>query len=117
MLARRLWIGAGVICVGLGWLGLALPMMPGTVFFLAAVYCFTRGKPEWAERLLVHPVIGPPLMDWRERKAISRKAKISALVTLAVSGMATWLAVGYPWALLGIGCILCVSAWIATRPE
>lgn len=116
-MVRQLWIGAGVICVGLGWLGLAMPMMPGAVFFLGAVYCFARGKPEWAERLLTHPIIGPPLVNWRERRAISRRAKVSALVTLAVSGMATWLAVGYPWALLGLSCIACVSLWIATRNE
>ena len=36
---------------------------------------------------------------------------------IAVSGAVTWWAVGYPWALLGIGCIVCVSAWIATRNE
>ena len=116
-MARRLWIAAGVVCVGLGWLGLLVPMMPGTVFFLGAVYCFMRGNPERAERLLAHPVIGPPLRDWRERRAISRRAKASAILTLAVSGAVTWWAVGYPWALLGIGCIVCVSAWIATRNE
>ena len=116
-MTRPLWTIAGVICFILGWIGLILPMMPGFVFLLGAVFCFARGHPAWEQRMLEHPVYGPPLRDWRERRVISRKAKKSALLFMAIAGAITSFVVGFPMALLPAGSLTLVGIWIWTRAE
>lgn len=114
---RHLWNAAGALFFALGWIGLILPMMPGFIFLLAAAFCFARGNPALERRMLEDRRIGPMLRDWRERRAISRKAKKSALIVMAAAGMLTWITVGYPWALFSVGTLSAVGAWIWTRKE
>ncbi len=116
-MARPLWLAGGFLFVGLGWLGLILPMMPGVVFFILAAFCFARSSPAWERRLLDHPHIGPHLRDWRARRAISRKGKRAALIIMAIAGVATALLVGFPTAWWSIGSMSLVALWIGTRPE
>jgi len=116
-MSRSLWMAAGALFFALGWIGLILPMMPGFVFFLAAAFCFARGNPVWEQRMLDNPRLGPPLRDWRERRAISRKAKRSAVTAMAVAGVIAWVIVGFPWAIVSIGAMIAVALWLWTRPE
>ncbi|WP_121115417.1 YbaN family protein [Croceibacterium ferulae] len=113
---RPLWTAAGLLLVGLGIVGLILPMMPGVVFFIAAAFCFARGNPAWEQRLLAHPQIGPHLTAWRSRGAISRKGKRAALTMMAFAAALTWWLVGWPWAAVSSAVLLAVALWIATRP-
>ena len=117
MVTRHLWFAAGAVCFVLGWIGMILPMMPGFVFLLAAVFCFARGNPALERWMLEHPQFGPPLNDWFERRAISRKAKRSALIAMAVAAaLAAWM-VSYPVVLFPLVSMAAVSAWIWTRAE
>lgn len=113
----RLWTFAGAFFFCLGWIGIVLPLMPGFVFLLVALFCFLRGHPEWAERMQNHKVYGPPLRDWRERRAISRKAKKSAVIAMAIAGAITTATVGFPIALIPLTCLVAVAAWLWTRAE
>lgn len=116
-MTRHLWQAAGVLCVGLGIVGLILPFMPGMVFLLLAAFCFARSKPEWEDRLMTHPHVGPPLRDWRERRAISRKSKRSAMIGLAVCAVLAVILTGLPLGLLPVGSMALVAWWIWTRRE
>lgn len=113
---RPLWTAAGLLLVGLGVIGLILPMMPGVVFFIAAAFCFARGNPAWERRLLAHPQIGQHLLAWRERGAISARGKRAALAMMAMAAVLTWWLVGWPWAAVSGAVLLVVALWIATRP-
>lgn len=116
-MARHLYLAAGLICVALGAIGAFLPVLPTVPFLLLAVFCFARSRPEWAARLYAHPRYGPPLRQWRDRKAISRKAKLSALVVMAASAVVSWLTIGWPGAAGVTAVLLCTGTWIATRRE
>jgi len=116
-MTRPLWMAAGLVFLALGWIGLVMPMMPGVVFLLLALFCFGRGNPAWERRLLEHPRLGPPLRDWRQRRAIGRRAKLTALAMMAAAGaLAVWL-VGFPLALVSLAMLAAVGLWIWTRPE
>ncbi len=110
-------MAGGLICVGLGAIGAALPILPTVPFLLLAAVCFARGKPEWEQRLLAHPRWGHPLREWRERKAISRRAKISALLAMGAGAMVTWLTLGFPWILISLAILIIAGSWIWTRAE
>ena len=114
---RPLWMAAGLAFTGIGAIGAFLPLLPTVPLLLLAAFCFARGNPAFEQRLLDHPRWGPPMREWRERRAISRKGKISALTAMAFGALVTWLTLGLPWA-LGVAAILCVTGtWIWTRAE
>ncbi len=115
---RGLWLALGGLFLGLGLLGVVLPVLPTTPFLLLAAGCFAKSSPRLHQWLLGHPVFGPPIRNWEENGAISRKAKRLAVGSMA----AVWgvsLLVGLPWSalivqtvLIGIG-----AAFVLTRPD
>lgn len=116
-MVRTLYLVAGLIFVGLGIVGAALPVLPTVPFFLLAVFCFARSRPEWAQRLYEHPRYGASLREWRDRGAVGRKAKLSAVAVMALSAGISWLTIGWPWAAAVSGVLLCTGTWLWTRPE
>lgn len=114
---RRLYFAAGMLCVGLGTLGAVLPLLPTVPFLLLAVFCFARSNREWERKILEHPTWGPQINDWRERKAISRKAKIAALFTLTLGVGFTWATLGHPWVWVSVAVLMITGGWITTRAE
>lgn len=114
---KYLWIAAGVILVGIGTLGIFLPLLPTTIFWILAAGCFSKSHPEWAERLYQHPKYGRHLREWRDRRAISRKGKIAALGTMALSVAIVWATAGELWALIPLAVLATVGTWIWTRAE
>ena len=41
---RILWIVMGFICLGLGTLGVVLPILPTVPFYMATVFCFAKSS-------------------------------------------------------------------------
>ncbi len=116
-MVRPLYMAGGIVSMGLGIIGIALPILPTVPFLLLAAFCFARSQPEWERRLLDHPRYGPSLRDWRERGAIGRKAKISALLAMSAGVVFTGLTVGWPWVLISIAILAICGTWIWTRAE
>lgn len=114
---RPLYRAGGIISVGLGALGAVLPIMPTVPFLLLAVYCFARSNPEWERRILEHPHWGPQVRDWRERRAISRPAKLAAISAMSVGAIFTWFTLGVPWVYASLVILMLAGGWIATRKE
>jgi len=114
---RRLWLGGGLAALAFGTVGIALPLLPTVPFYLLAAFCFARSRPEWAERLYAHPRYGPPLRAWRERRAIGRRAKVSALLALFASVVVVELTLGWPWVLIPAAVAAVSGTWIWTRAE
>jgi len=109
----------GLIFVGIGAIGIVLPVVPTTPFLILAAACFTRSSPRLEQWLLDHSHFGPLLRDWRERGAIPPRAKL-----LSVAGMSAgfaafyyfshpgWLLMLSVLALMGIG-----AGYVLTRPD
>jgi len=114
---RPLWTGAGLFFTGLGAVGAFLPILPTVPFLLLAAFCFARGNPAWEKRMLDHPRWGPPLQEWRERRAISRRAKLSAMAAMGAGVLITTLTAGWPWGLVVLGIVSITGSWIWTRAE
>ena len=114
---RWLYLATGIVCVVLGAIGAVLPLLPTVPFLLLAAYCFARSNPEWERRILAHPIWGPQIADWRERRAISRKAKLGAFATLVAGVAFTWLTIGEPYVWFSVGALVLIGGWIATRNE
>lgn len=83
-ITRWLWLTAGFIFVGLGGIGMLLPVMPTTIFFICAAACFARSSPRFERWVLNLPHIGPMVRDYRSGLGMPRRAKIIAISTIAV---------------------------------
>ncbi|HEX2562125.1 YbaN family protein [Phenylobacterium sp.] len=108
----------GFAFVGLGAIGAVLPLMPTTVFLLLAVWAFARGSPELGERLYAHPRFGPLLRDWDERRAIPVRAKVIAVIGMAVGlGIVIWRSDGPLAPAIASVVVLAGAAFVLTRPS
>ncbi|WP_394269630.1 YbaN family protein [Qipengyuania sp.] len=107
----------GLASLALGVVGAVLPIMPTVPFLLLAVYFFARSNPEWERRILDHPTWGPQVRDWRERRAISRRAKTMAIGAMATGAIVTYYTLGAPWYYVSLAILIIAGGWIATRNE
>jgi uncharacterized membrane protein YbaN (DUF454 family) len=114
---RALWIAGGVILVGIGTLGIFVPLLPTTIFWILAAACFSKSHPEYAERLYAHPKYGHHLRAWRDHRAISRKGKIAAIGTMSLSVAVVWFTAGGWWTLIPVAVLATIGTWIWTRAE
>lgn len=114
---RPLFLTAGIASLALGGLGVLLPVLPTVPFLLLAAFCFARSNPAWEQRLLEHPRWGPPIVEWRQRGAIGRGAKLAALTALAASAVLGLALLAAPWAWIPAAACAFVGLWIWTRPE
>lgn len=116
--SRYLFAGLGFLCTGLGIVGLVLPLMPGTVFLIAAAWFFSKSSPRFEAWLLGHPRLGPHVLRWRRTGAIARRAKWLACGSMALGFALTVWSGAPPVALWSAGAILLASAaYVASRPE
>ncbi len=119
-LRRKLLVSAGFLFFGLGAVGLALPVMPTTIFWIIAAACFTKGSPAMRDRIYGYPTIGPVVEDFVEHGRIRRRAKVGAIIGVVITFAITaaLLVTSSPKTVAGTAVILLgVCAYIATRPE
>ncbi|SRR5690554_363580 len=72
-------------CVGLAAVGVVLPGLPTTPFLLVAAWAAGRGSQRLYRWLYTHRHFGPPLRHWQEQRAVSTRAKFTALALLVLS--------------------------------
>jgi len=92
-LRRGLLVAVGVVCVGLGVIGVVVPVLPTTPFLLLAAACFLRSSDRLHRWLLGNRVFGEYLRRYRDGEGLPWVSKITTLVllwaTLAVSAIVT----------------------------
>lgn len=87
-IARLGLIFLGSLFLGLGILGIFLPLLPATPFLLLATACFARSSKKLYEWLLNNRWFGSYIRNYREGKGIPLKVKIVSLALL-------WMAIVY----------------------
>ncbi len=115
---RMTYLALGFVCLGLGFIGIFLPLMPTTVFMLLAAFFFARSSERWHTWMLEHPRFGRVIRDYQAGLGIPVGAKVLAVSAVIV---AFALSIGFAvdtvvWrvALGGLG--LAIIAFILTRP-
>jgi len=79
---RALWLLAGLICVGLGTVGMVMPILPTTPFLLAAAACFCKSSTRMYNWLLNNKWFGEYIKNYKEGRGLQMKTKITALTVL-----------------------------------
>jgi uncharacterized membrane protein YbaN (DUF454 family) len=92
-----LWFVAGLLSVGIGGIGVVVPGLPTTVFFIIAAACFSRSNKRFEQWVLDLPKIGRLVRDHRAGLGMPRRAKVMAVSMILVVATASGvLAVGGP---------------------
>ena len=87
-LARRIWIGGGSFFLGVGIVGVFLPLLPTTPFLLLAAACYARGSERFYNWLLGNKWFGDYIRNYREGKGIPLRVKMLTISLL-------WATIGY----------------------
>ena len=116
---RICYLAFGWLCVALGAIGAVLPVMPTTIFLIAALWAFARGSKRYHDWLYSHPRFGPPLRRWTQHRVISPRAKLLACAMMSLSFAYLALATETPvWAQAAVaGCLVSVAAYLLSKPS
>lgn len=98
-MSRVVYLAAGVVCVGVGLVGIVLPILPSTGPFVCAAWCFSRSSPRLERWVLGLPTVGPLVRDYRAGLGMPRRAK--------------WLAIGSIVIACSISAVVALDAWWA----
>jgi uncharacterized membrane protein YbaN (DUF454 family) len=89
-------LALGWLAVVLGGIGVVVPGLPTTGFFVLAAACFARSSPRFERWVLGLPKVGPLVRDYRAGLGMPRRTKLVAIgMMLAACGLSS-LAVGSP---------------------
>lgn len=85
---RLILIISGTLAVGLGILGIFLPVLPTTPFLLLAAACYARSSERFYSWLLNNPWFGEYIRNYREGKGVRLRHKLISITLL-------WLLISY----------------------
>jgi uncharacterized membrane protein YbaN (DUF454 family) len=108
---RALWVVAGLVCVALGTIGVIVPGLPSTVFFIGAAACFSRSSPRLERWVLGLPGVGPAVRNYRAGLGMPRVAKRVAIACIVVFTSFSVFVVDPLAARIGIALFGAVGVW------
>jgi uncharacterized protein len=118
-MVRHGLMALGFLMVGLGTLGVFLPVMPTAPFLIVAAWAFSRSSERFHTWLYTHRHFGPPLVAWNRHGVIPVTAKFLSVVGMYGSVAAVIAFVATDWVLpvIHFGIVTAVAAYILTRPS
>lgn len=79
----------GSISIFFGVLGIFIPLLPTTPFLLLGAACYIRSSDKLYKRLLSNKYLGSYIRDYREKRGIPLRAKITSIsliwITIIIS--------------------------------
>ncbi len=81
---KILFIVAGCICLALGTVGVFLPILPTTPFYLVTLYCFARSSQRLEDWFKGTKLYKKHLESFVEKKGMLMSTKLSILITVTL---------------------------------
>lgn len=83
-LKRLIFLIAGCVCLGLGCIGIVLPVLPTVPFFLATVFCFSRSSQKLHDWFLGTKLYKNNLESYVKGQGMTTKTKAKILLTVTM---------------------------------
>lgn len=81
---KALLLILGTISLILGTIGIFLPILPTTPFYLLTAWCYVRSSQKLYNKVMNNKFFGYIVKDYMEKKAIRRKTKVVAITILVI---------------------------------
>ena len=85
MIRKKFFIVLGFVFFILGTIGIIIPLLPTTPFYILSAYLFGKSSKKCHEFLLNNKVFGKYIKDYQEKRGITLKNKINAIIFLSLS--------------------------------
>lgn len=104
------------ISIILGVIGIFLPILPTTPFFILALACFARSSERFHQKLLNSPYIGKILADWEQDKRIDKQRKKQIILIILCSfGFSIYMLQSHFYLQLLLIFIMCILLFFIKR--
>lgn len=90
-MSKIFWFLAGILFLGIAFIGVVVPGIPWSTPSVAAAYCFAKSSTRMHNWMYNHPLFGPFLKNWAEKKIFPTRLKYAMLITMATSLFITWI--------------------------
>ena len=112
---RIAWILLGLLAVAVGGVGIVVPGLPTTVFFIMAAACFTRSSPRLERWVLDLPRIGPAVRRYRAGLGMPLRAKYWACGMIVVFTAVSIVVVDLFVFRVGIAIVAAIGVWYVSK--
>ncbi|HPT83448.1 MAG TPA: YbaN family protein [Limnochordia bacterium] len=117
-LKKYLFLSLGTLTLGLGVVGIFIPVLPTTPLLLVTALCYLRSSTALYNWLINHKLLGRYLRAYLEQRIVPRRVKMAALGTLWPSLLLSMFLIPlFPVRLLVALIGLAVSAYILRLRE
>ncbi|NKF52403.1 DUF454 domain-containing protein [Shewanella sp. WXL01] len=107
VIKRGFFLVIGLISLGLGLLGIAVPLLPTVPFILLSAYCFARSSERLHNWLMTHPWFAEALNSWQQQRALPKALKKKAMIMTTLSFAVSIAIVPLVWVKIMLACMLC----------
>lgn len=109
-LKRLIYLILGCLCLGLGCVGIVLPILPTVPFFLVTVFCFANSSQKLHDWFIQTSMYKRHLESFVKRKGMTVKTKIGIIIPVTLL-----MGFGFTMMLLKaiyIPCIILAVVWV-----
>jgi len=113
------FIGLGWLSFGTGFVGMFVPLLPTVIFWIIAVWLWSKGAPQLMEKVYKHPQHGASIKAFMHHGVVPRVGKTAAVVSMTLSYVLFQLFVK-PDVLASVAVaalLIIVALWLISRPE
>ena len=106
------WIALGFICLGLGVIGIIMPILPTTPFFMVTVVCFANGSERLKKWFMGTSFHKKYIQSFYEKKGMTLKNKLIILSFASIMLAAAFYFSAKPYARILIACVIAAKYYV-----
>jgi uncharacterized membrane protein YbaN (DUF454 family) len=110
-LVKSLFVVAGFLFVGLGTIGIMLPVLPTTPFYLLAVFCFARGSERFLHWFQGTKLYQRHISEFVATGSMTLRQKLTICIPVAIIVFASLFMIGNLHVTIAVTALMLVKWW------